>query len=324
MPFTLIGQAAALAGFDKFLFALFQGLAQGAIYALLALGFVLIFKATQVFNFAQGAIMALGAYLIFFFGASLEIPGKWIPGPSWLDWVWAVVFASAAAAILALLLERVFLRPMIGEPLFSIAVITIGLDIAIRTLTNDFINVGLRPIGTPWGNATFKVGNVNVFWGDAAAFIAMSVLVFALALFFRTRMGIAMRATAFDQEAAMAQGIGVGRVFATSWAIAAVLATIAGIFVASFPKGVGVDTNTALIALSALPAVILGGIDSITGAVVGGLLLGLVQVFAGVYLLDFSDVLGSGFSAVVPYAVMVIVLLIRPFGLFGTEEIRRI
>ena len=313
-----------LAGWDKLIFTVASGIAQGSIYALLALGFVLIFKATQVFNFAQGAIMAFGSYLVFYFAVSLDIPGRWIPGPYWLGWVGAVILASLAATCLALLLERTFLRPMIGEPLFSIAVITIGLDVVIRTVTNDFVNVTLRPIGTPWGNATFQIGNVAVALGDAITFATTVVLVGALALFFRTRLGLAMRATAFDQEAAMAQGIPIGKVFAISWAIAAILATIAGVFVSSFPRGVGVTTNLAFVALSALPAVILGGIDSIVGAVVGGLMLGLVQVTAGVYLLPYSAVLGSGFSVIVPYLVMIVVLLIRPYGLFGTREIRRV
>jgi branched-chain amino acid transport system permease protein len=149
-----------------------------------------------------------------------------------------------------------------------------------------------------------------------------AILVIGVAWFFRTRTGIAMRATAFDQEAARAQGIAVGRIFSLSWGIGAVLAAVAGIFLLLFPRrAAGLDNQTAFAAFAAFPAIVLGGLDSVVGAVLGGLIIGLAQSYSSLIPWDF---LGSGFGGVVPYIVMLIVLFIRPYGLFGTEEIRRV
>jgi branched-chain amino acid transport system permease protein len=148
------------------------------------------------------------------------------------------------------------------------------------------------------------------------------VLVVAVALFFRSRTGVAMRATAFDQEAARAQGIAVGRIFSLSWGIGAVLAAVAGVFLSLYPRrAAGLDTQTAFFAFAAFPAIVLGGLDSIIGAVVGGLIIGLAQAYSALLPWEF---LGTGFGGVVPYLVMLIVLLVKPYGLFGTEEIRRV
>jgi len=149
------------------------------------------------------------------------------------------------------------------------------------------------------------------------------IAVGAIAMFFRSRMGIAMRATAFDQEAARAQGINVGRVFSVSWAIGAVLATLAGVFISMFPRrSTGVDQATAFFAFRAFPAIIIGGLDSIVGGIVGGLLVGFAESAATVYVT--FDILGSGFAGIVPYLLMLLVLVVRPYGIFGTEEIRRV
>jgi branched-chain amino acid transport system permease protein len=149
-----------------------------------------------------------------------------------------------------------------------------------------------------------------------------ALLVVGVALFFRTRTGIAMRATAFDQEAARAQGIAVGRIFSLAWGIGAVLAAVAGVFLSLFPRrAAGLDTQTAFFAFAAFPAIVLGGLDSVVGAVVGGLIIGLAQSFSHLLPWEF---LGTGFAGVVPYIVMLIVLFIRPTGLFGTEEVRRV
>ena len=147
-----------------------------------------------------------------------------------------------------------------------------------------------------------------------------------LALFVRSGEGVALRATAFDQEAAMAQGISAGRIFAMAWAIGAGLAAIAGIFSSLFPRSsVGVGTTTAFFAFRALPAIVIGGLDSITGAVLGGFIVGLAESYAGAYIAGPSwAFLGLGFAGVMPYIVMLVVLLVRPYGLFGTEEIRRV
>jgi branched-chain amino acid transport system permease protein len=298
----------------------------GSIYALLAMGFVIIFKATQVLNLAHGALAGLGAFLVASFVSVLQVPGRWIPGaPGWLRWTLSVLAALAVATLIGMLVERVFIRPMVGEELFAVAIVTLGLDIMIRTITNDFIGTQSRPLGDPFGNRVLAVGEFALVpWTVIAQVVTTGVLVGLVALFFRSRLGIAMRATAFDQEAARAQGIAVGRVFSLSWGIGAFLAAVAGIFLSLFPRrAAGVDTSTAFFAFAAFPAIILGGLDSVVGAVVGGFTVGLAQALATEYLTGISW-LGSGFAGAVPYLLMLAVLLMRPYGLFGSEEIRRV
>lgn len=301
-----------------------EGLSLGTIYALLAVGFVIIFKATQVINFAHGAIAALGAFVVASFATILDVPGRWIPdAPGWVSWIGAVVLAMVAMALVGMGLERVFLRPMVGEELFAVAIVTLGIDIVIRNVTNDFIGQFPRPMGDPFGTEFLTVGPLRVANTQAVQIVVALIAVGAITMFFRSRMGIAMRATAFDQEAARAQGINVGRIFSISWAIGAVLATLAGVFISMFPRrSTGVDQATAFFAFRAFPAIIIGGLDSIVGGIVGGLLVGFAESAATVYVT--FDFLGSGFAGIVPYLLMLLVLVVRPYGIFGTEEIRRV
>ena len=310
-------------GSDRYTDALTSGLSLGAIYALLAMGFVLIFKATQVVNFAHGALAALGAYLVSYFAIVLDLPGRWLSFPRWIEWSMALVLAVLVTAVIGLIVERLAMRPMVGEPLFSVAMVTVGLDIVLRTVTNDYIGSDPRPLGDPWGAAVLEQPPLTIAHTEIVTIIITIILVFAVAWFFRTRLGVAMRATAFDQEAAMAQGISVGRIFAISWFLGAALAAVAGVFASVFPRAsIGVGAGTAFVAFRAFPAIVLGGLDSIVGAVVGGFLIGLAESYAGTYF-TWSG-FGTGFSGIVPYLVMLGVLLVKPYGLFGTEEIRRV
>jgi branched-chain amino acid transport system permease protein len=317
--------AAGSGGFVKLLNTLWDGAALGALYALLALGFVLIYKATQVINFAHGAIASVGAFFLATFAVDKHIPGRWIGGPEWLAWALSVVLALLAAVAVGLIIERLAIRPMIGQPLFAVAIITLGLDIVLRSLVNDWLGTSNKSVGSPFGLAVFDIGGVRIPHTQVVS-TAVAIMCFVgVGAFFRTRTGIAMRATAFDQEAAMLQGVKVGRVFATAWGIAAALATFAGIFAAMFPRGSGnLEPGTAFFALRAFPAVILGGLDSTKGAIVGGFVIGIAEIGAAVYLQPFSDTLGNGFQTVVPYLVMLIGLLVRPYGLYGTPEVRRV
>jgi len=321
----VLAQAVGQAPVEKFVNALGSGIALGAIYALLALGFVIIFKATQVVNFAHGAIAALGAYLVAYFAVTINLPGRWLTfAPDWFQWTASAVIAIVATAIIGIIIERLTIRPMIGEPLFAVAMITLGLDLIIRTVTNDVMNNTTAGLGDPWGLSILEVGPLRIAHAEIATIVVTVLVVIALMFFFRSRSGVAVRATAFDQEAAMAQGISVGKVFAIAWAIGAALAALGGIFASVGPRGAsGVGPLTALIAFRAFPAVIIGGLDSIVGAIVGGMLVGLAEVFAGTYLGSVSW-LGVGFSGIVPWLAMMVVLLVRPYGLFGTEEIRRV
>ena len=193
-------------------------------------------------------------------------------------------------------------------------------------LANDSVKISFRNLNAPWGSGGFNIGSGFVFWAYLAAMITAAAAFVAVFFFYRSRMGIAMRAVAHDQEAAMAQGINIGRVFAIAWAAGAVLAALGGLFATQPPiKSTGaIDQETSLIAFRALPAVILGGLDSVQGALLGGLIVGTAEIYAGQYLSGQTSWLGSGYPLIVPYVVMIIGLLVRPYGLFGTPEIRRV
>ncbi len=299
-----------------------SGLSLGTIYALLAMGFVIIFKATQVVNFAHGALATLGAFLTSAVAVELNFPGRYLDIPPLLGWAISVVTALVLSALVGILLERVFLRAMVGEDLFSVAIVTLGMNIILMTIVTDYIGPDPRSMADPWGDKVVDLGFVIIAQTEIAQFVVAVILVILVALFFRSRTGIAMRATAFDQEAARAQGIKVGTIFAIAWAIGAALATVGGIFGSVYPRRVGVFFDTALLAFRAFPAIILGGLDSVVGAVIGGLAVGLAEAAAGFYL--NHPLFGTGFSGIVPFLLMMVVLFIRPYGIFGTEEIRRV
>ena len=214
---------------------------------------------------------------------------------------------------------------MIGEPLFAIAVITLGLEAVLRTIGTDAVAINNRSLRVPWG-ATDSTSAGRSSRGRSSGRSSPPRWPSSLTFwFFRTRTGIAMRAVAFDQEASLAQGIKVGRVFAIAWGAGAALAVLGAVFYSMVPFSVGTATAaTTGLAFRALPAVILGGLDSVPGALVGGLVIGCAEVFAGVYLADYTDTLGVGYQLIVPYVIMLVVLLVRPYGLFGTREIRRV
>jgi branched-chain amino acid transport system permease protein len=317
--------ATGLQGLDRFVYTFARGLAQGSIYALVGLGFVLVFKATRAVNFAQGAIALVTAWFLSLVLIDWAIPGRWIDANRYVEWFLSLAIAIALAVILGLVIERLIIRPMIGEPLFAIAVITLGLEALLRTIGTDAVTINTRSLLIPWGADQFKIGDAPIYWSWVFTLTATVVAFVAVFLFFRTRTGIAMRAVAFDQEAALAQGIPVGRVFAVAWGASSALAVVAAVCASMSPIGVGTVTiGLSGLALRSLPAVILGGLDSVPGALVGGLIIGLAEVFAGSYLAGYTDTLGTGYALIVPYVVMLLVLLVRPYGLFGTPEIRRV
>lgn len=292
--------------------AIVDGFAQGSIYALLALGYVMIYKATKVISFAQPALMTVGGLFTYHFTREFGMP-FWI----------GLALAIACGAVVGMLVERIALRPMIGKPVFTLAIITIGIDIVLRILANRYIGSQSRPVEYPGGSERFSLLGLSISHQRLGLIAVTAVTVVALALFFRySRAGLAMRATAIDQETALAQGIRVGAIFALAWAIAGGLAAIAGTFVAA--GAAGMDQNTWTIALKALPAIIIGGLDSVPGAVVGGLLVGITEAITAVYQPGYAPWLGTNFSLVVPYALMFVVLLVRPYGLFGTREVERV
>jgi branched-chain amino acid transport system permease protein len=290
----------------------FAGLALGARYALVALGFVIIYKATGVINFAQGALLALGAYVAYALVNSAGLP-----------FVVAVVGAAAGTALVGALAERLVLRRMVGQPAFAVIMITIGLLYIIEQAITSIWGFDALNLNDPWGVQTVEIGSVGLAVRDLWTLAIAALVLAAFFAFFRlTDWGVAMRATAVDPEAALAQGISARKVFALSWAISGALAALAGVTLAS--GAAAVTPTLSLIALAAFPAMIVGGLDSPAGAVAGGLIIGLTQALVSGYQDDIAPWLGDGFSRVAPYVVMILILLIRPYGLFGTPEVRRV
>ena len=294
---------------EEFFATLVRGLGFGSLYAMLAVSFVIIYKSSKVISFAQPAMMLAGATLV-----------TYLVGP--VGFYLAVPLAALAMAVVGLGVERTTIRPMIGRPVFVIAIITLGLDVIIRVITNIFIGRDVRQVGDPWGLSTVDILGLTVQQRYIAMMVVLVVVGAALFGFFRySRYGLAMRAASLDQETALVQGISVGGVMAMSWAMAGGLAAIAGAFVGT---GGGIDQGTWVIALKALPAIIIGGLDSIEGAVIGGLLVGVVESFVAAYQGEYAPWLGQNFAQVSPYVLLLIVLLVKPYGLFGTREVERV
>lgn len=289
---------------DQFIQLLFTGLTNGAIYALVALGFVLIYKSTEVINFAQGELLLVGAYLTFGLVADFG-----------LAWPVGVLITLALAACLGVIVERLVLRPLIGEPIISVIMVTIGLSSLLRAFVSSIWGTAPRSFPAFIPSNTLHILGAAVPSDRLVAIGLAVILLTVLTMFFRRSSdGIAMRAVADDQQAALSMGISVKRIFAIAWSIAAATAAIAGILVANI---VGVSGAVSGIGLRVFPVVILGGLDSIPGAIVGGVIIGLLESFAGGYL-------PSGLGEVAPFIVLVLILMVRPYGLFGEVRIERV
>jgi branched-chain amino acid transport system permease protein len=295
-----------------FLQLCFAGLALGSLYALVALGFVVIYKATGVINFAQGGLVLLGAYLTYNFHQTWSVP-----------FGFAVPLAMLTCAAVGAAVERLVLRWLVGRPVFAVIMVTIGLLFIMEQAVTGIWGFDRLNLGDPWGIDKVSAGEVVLAVKDIWTIVLAGAVLLAFFLFFRySSLGVAMRATAFDQEAAVAQGISARRIFALSWAIAGAVATLAGVMLSAGAAGVRPDI--VFVALLAFPAIILGGLDSPAGAVVGGVIIGLSQTLTAGYQPEHAPWLGSGFSNVMPYLVMIVILMIRPYGLFGTREVRRV
>lgn len=306
---------------------LIRGLGLGGLYSLIAVGFVIIFRSTGVLNFAQPVPMILGTYLSFTFVTSAGLP----------FWIAALASIAVVAAV-ATATERIAMRPMVGRPAFSATLVTVGLFAAGLVITTKLIDPDIITSGDPWGLRNFClggtrgdasagvqpcIGGITVNYTDIFKIVAAAAIVALLGLWLhRSRYGLAMRATAMDQEAAMAQGISAGRVFSLSWALAGGLAAAGGILLGASAGGVA--SGAALVALKALPAVIIGGLDSIKGAAVGSVIVGLAEALTKTYQPDVAPWLGANFDVVLPYVLMFVVLLVQPYGLYGTREVRRV
>jgi branched-chain amino acid transport system permease protein len=279
------------------------GLANGAVLALAALGFVLIYKATNVINFAQGEFLLVGAYTFYSAFVLLHLPV-----------ILAVVVAVGVAAAIAAAIERLLLRPLIGQDPIAVIMVTIGLSAVLKAAVQIVYGTTPRemPRVLPRGSVAILGAVVPV---DRLAAIAIAAAVLAgFGAFFRwSRHGVAMRAVADDAQAALAQGISVTRIAALAWAMAAASAAIAGILIGDMTE---VSQNLAGFGLIVFPVVILGGLESVAGTIIGGAVIGLVS--------QYADALSPGASQVAPFVVLVIILLVRPHGLFGQPRIERV
>lgn len=302
---------------DQFIQLTLTGLTNGAVLSLAAMGFVLIYKASDVINFAQGEFLLIGAYITFAVVAQMG-----------LHWSVGVIITIIVTGLIGVIVERLVLRPMIGEPIISLIMVTIGLSSLLKAIVSSIW--GTRPHAFPNFIPSYplQIGGAIVTTDKLWAIALAALFLIGFSLFFRrSKDGIAMRAVADDQQAALSMGISVKRVFALAWSIAAITAAIGGIIVANI---LGVSGNISGLGLRVFPVVILGGLDSIPGAIVGGIIIGLLEAYAGGYnyqLNTLIEPLGfsvDGLSTVLPFVVLVIILMIRPYGLFGQEIIERV
>ncbi len=296
-----------------FLQLLINGLVIGSIYALVALGFVLIYKASDVLNLAQGELVLAGAYVGWALTAQLHLPFM-------LSIVGALLFAIA----LGWLIERFALRPMIGEPIISVIMVTIGLSSVLRGAVEIGWGVETRVFPHVFSQQPIMVAGLPVSEVYLWSFGLSIVLLAIFSLFFRySKYGIAMRAVADDQSAALSMGISVKVVFALAWVIAAVVSAIGGILLGTIN---GINISLTAFGLKVLPVAILGGLDSIPGAIIGGLTIGVLENLSGGYLDPLLQQVGwgGGVKEVAPFLFLVVILMIRPYGLFGKEIIERV
>ena len=286
-----------------------NGLIVGALYGVVAMCFVLIYKASQVVNFAQGEFVLIGAWACWWLAASMKLP-------FWISFPVCLVFM----ALLGVIVQVVVLRPLIGEPVISIVMVTIGLSIFFQALLKWMFGVFVQPYPQVFATQSVNIFGLNV---ESAYLMSLGISVFIMAgfaYFFKfSRMGLAMRATAFDQQAAQSMGVSVKQVFAIAWAISAVVSALAGVVVGLVS---GVSASVANVGVKVFPAVIVGGLESIIGAVIGGLIIGLLEGLA--QFVDSEYLQFGNLITIAPFYAMLIILLIKPYGLFGTKTIERV
>jgi branched-chain amino acid transport system permease protein len=284
------------------------GLATGGVYGLIALGFVLIYKASSILNLAMGEFMTLGAFVCFTALAGVGAP-----------FYVALPITLACAFLLGIGVERVILRPLIGQPIISVIMVTLGLGVILKGLMYMIWTPTFRSFPEIFPpeplDLGFAVVPSGLWWGLVFAVIATAVF---LAIFKFSRTGVAMRATANDQQAALSMGISVRWVFALAWCFGAMASAIGGIVIGNIN---GISVYMGDVGLRVLAVIILGGLDSIGGAIIGGLIIGVLENLAGLYI---DPLVGGGAKSVAPFFMVVFILMIRPQGLFGKEIIERV
>jgi branched-chain amino acid transport system permease protein len=289
---------------EYFALLLSSGLVVGAVYGLVGMGFAIIYKATGIVNFAQGELLMLTAYIAFSIAQSLSL--SFLP---------LMLVTIPIAMLIGITLERLFIRPMLGEPVFSIVMVTVGLAVILRGIT--IMIWGPDPYEFPMEAASrvIMIGRIPFYEVQLYALATLAIVTIGAWAFFRfTRLGIAMRAVAANEGAAMLMGIEVSRIHMIAWGLSAAIAALAGVlFAALFKLGPTIWFE----GLRSFPAVILGGLDSVLGAALGGLVVGVIENMAQGYM-------GQGLREIAGFIVIVVILMIRPYGLFGSRDIERV
>ncbi|HET6923970.1 MAG TPA: branched-chain amino acid ABC transporter permease [Anaeromyxobacteraceae bacterium] len=294
---------------EFFLQLVLNGLVIGSIYALVGLGFVIIYKSSSILNFAQGELLMLGAYVCLAIFTTYQVP-----------FVAAFALTLGFSVVLGVLMEQAVLRPMIGEPVISVIMLTLGLASMLKAIVQGIWGTDIRPYPEIFPTRPVQIGPLPVSQGYLYSVASVVVLLALFSVFFKySRAGIAMRATAFSQQVALSMGISVKRIFALAWSIATVVSAVGGVLLGGI-RG-GVDGALALFGLKVIPVVILGGLDSVAGAIVGGVVMGILENLAGGYL---DPLLGGGVKEVAPFIALVAILAVKPYGLFGKVKIERV
>ncbi|WP_441280349.1 branched-chain amino acid ABC transporter permease [Tardiphaga sp. 862_B3_N1_1] len=288
---------------------LVNGLVVGTLYGVVAMSFVLIYKATQVVNFAQGELLLIGAWVCWTLLTKYQVP-------FWLGMPMTLVFMFA----FGILIQVVILRPLVGEPVISVIMVTIALSAVFQAALKWIYGVNPQPFPRVFTSQSVTIGSLQIQTVYVMSLVVSVAMMMGMAWFFKvSKWGLAMRATAFNQQVAQSLGISVKTVFAMAWAISAMVSAVAGVVVAVVN---GVSSGLSIYGIKVFPAVILGGLDSIGGAVVGGIIIGLLENFA--QFIDSEYLHWGNLYEVAPFYVLIIILMIKPYGLFGTKDIERV
>ena len=295
--------------FDFLIQLLVNGFIIGLLYGVVAMSFVLIYKSSQVVNFAQGEFLLVGAWACWWLLATFSMP-----------FYMAFLLTLLFMMLFGILVQIIILKPLIGEPIISIIMVTIGLSIFFQAIMNWMFGVFTEPFPQIFSSDSLNIFGLNVQTAYLMSGLISIFIMISFALFFKkSKLGLAMRATAFDQQAAQSLGVSIKQVFAAAWAISAMVSAVAGVV---FGIVNGISSGIAFMGIKVFPAVILGGLDSVLGAILGGLVIGLLEHLAHYIDVQFLNI--GNLIRIAPFYALIIILMIKPYGFFGTKDIERV